>query len=35
MVIYLDAGKVLASGSFDQVRKSVPDFDQQARHMGL
>ena len=34
-VVYLSAGKVLAVGTFDEVRKTVPDFDQQARVMGL
>jgi ABC-type multidrug transport system fused ATPase/permease subunit len=34
-VVYLDNGKALAMGSFDQVRNSVPDFDLQARIMGL
>jgi len=35
MVIYLDNGKILSQGSFDQVRITVPDFDQQAQLMGL
>jgi ABC-type multidrug transport system fused ATPase/permease subunit len=34
-VVYLDKGKVLAVGSFDEVRKAVPDFDFQAKIMGL
>jgi ABC-type multidrug transport system fused ATPase/permease subunit len=34
-VVYLDNGVVLASGSFDEVRKAVPDFDAQAKLMGL
>ena len=34
-VIYLSKGKVLAKGSFDQVREQVPDFDSQAQLMGL
>ena len=34
-VVYLSAGKVLAIGTFDEVRKTVPDFDHQARVMGL
>ena len=33
-VVYLDQGKVLAVGSFDQVRSQVPDFDAQVRLMG-
>jgi ABC-type branched-subunit amino acid transport system ATPase component len=34
-VVYLSQGKVLASGTFDEVRKVVPDFDLQAKIMGL
>lgn len=34
-VIYLDQGKVLATGSFEEVRSHVPDFDRQAKLMGL
>jgi ABC-type multidrug transport system fused ATPase/permease subunit len=35
LVIYLDAGKVIATGSFEQVRKTVPNFERQAKLMGL
>jgi ABC-type bacteriocin/lantibiotic exporter with double-glycine peptidase domain len=34
-VIYLDKGVVKATGTFDEVRKAVPDFDSQASLMGL
>jgi ABC-type multidrug transport system fused ATPase/permease subunit len=34
-VVYLSQGSVLASGSFDEVREAIPDFDRQARLMGL
>jgi len=34
-VVYLSEGKVMAMGSFDEVRKAVPDFDRQAKLMGL
>lgn len=34
-VVYLSMGKVLATGTFDEVRKAVPDFDHQAKIMGL
>jgi len=34
-VVYLSKGKVLATGTFDEVRKAVPDFDHQAKIMGL
>ena len=35
MVVYMAAGKVVATGTFDEVRKVVPDFDRQAKLMGL
>ncbi len=35
IVVYLSEGKVMASGTFDEVRSAVPDFDHQARLMGL
>ena len=34
-VVYLSQGSVLASGSFDEVREAIPDFDRQARLIGL
>ena len=34
-VVYLSNGKVLAAGSFNAVRQAVPDFDRQAKIMGL
>ena len=34
-VIYMNSGEILASGSFEYVRSSVPDFDIQAKLMGL
>lgn len=34
-VIYMDRGKILARGTFDEVRSAVPDFDSQAKLMGL
>ena len=34
-VIYLSKGKVIATGTFEEVRKAVPDFDKQAKIMGL
>lgn len=34
-VIYLEAGRIRSSGSFDSVRRSVPNFDTQARILGL
>ena len=35
VVVYLDKGKILSKGTFDEVRASVPDFDHQAQLMGL
>lgn len=35
MVVYLSEGKVLATGSFEEVRQTVPDFNRQALLMGL
>lgn len=34
-VIYMDEGRVLAIGNFEEVRESVPNFDRQASLMGL
>ena len=34
-VIYIDSGKVLSVGKFDEVREQIPDFDFQAKLMGL
>lgn len=35
IVVYMDKGQVLATGTFEEVRKAVPDFDHQAKLMGL
>jgi ATP-binding cassette, subfamily B, bacterial PglK len=34
-VLYLADGKVKATGTFNEVRKAIPDFDSQAKLMGL
>jgi ABC-type bacteriocin/lantibiotic exporter with double-glycine peptidase domain len=34
-IIYLEAGCIRAQGSFAEVRTAVPDFDKQAKLMGL
>jgi ABC-type multidrug transport system fused ATPase/permease subunit len=34
-VIYLDKGAVIAQGTFDELRVSVPEFDQQVKSMGM
>lgn len=34
-VVYLENGKILFKGSFEEVRRNVPDFDHQAQLMGL
>jgi hypothetical protein len=33
--VYLEDSKVIATGTFDQVRKEVPNFDRQSVLMGL
>jgi len=35
IVVYMTKGRVIATGTFDEVRKAVPDFDRQAKLMGL
>ena len=35
IVVYLSEGKILATGTFEEVRLAVPDFDHQAILMGL
>jgi ABC-type bacteriocin/lantibiotic exporter with double-glycine peptidase domain len=35
LVVYLEKGKVVSTGTFAQVRDDVPNFDLQARLMGL
>ena len=35
VVLYLEAGEILASGTFEEVRNTVPNFDKQAQLMGL
>jgi len=35
VVIYLEAGEIVASGSFEDVRTKVPDFERQAQLMGI
>lgn len=34
-VVYLEDGKILAIGTFEQVRDAIPNFEQQATAMGL
>ena len=34
-VVYLSDGQLVAQGSFEEVRRSVPDFEEQAQVMGL
>jgi ABC-type multidrug transport system fused ATPase/permease subunit len=34
-VVYLEGGQIVAEGTFDEVRNSVPNFDRQASLMGL
>ena len=35
LVVYMEKGKIIASGTFMEVRKLIPDFDKQAKLMGL
>jgi ABC-type multidrug transport system fused ATPase/permease subunit len=35
IVVYMSEGKIVATGTFEEVRKVVPDFDLQAKSMGL
>jgi ABC-type multidrug transport system fused ATPase/permease subunit len=35
LVVYMDSGKILATGSFSEVRSIVSEFDQQATRMGF
>lgn len=35
LVVYLDGGKILAQGTFEEVRTRVPNFEKQAQLMGL
>jgi ABC-type multidrug transport system fused ATPase/permease subunit len=35
LVVYLSKGKIIAKGTFNEVRHAVPDFDRQAKLMGL
>ena len=34
-IVYMSEGKILATGTFKEVRKSIPDFDKQASSLGL
>ena len=34
-VVYMENGRVVSIGTFDEVRKAVPDFDLQSKLMGL
>jgi ABC-type multidrug transport system fused ATPase/permease subunit len=35
VVVYLEKGKIAAKGTFNQVRSAIPNFDSQAKLMGL
>lgn len=34
-VVYMENGEIISAGTFDEVRKQVPNFDKQAKLMGL
>jgi len=35
IIFYLEKGRIISTGSFEEVRNAVPDFDRQAGLMGL
>jgi ABC-type bacteriocin/lantibiotic exporter with double-glycine peptidase domain len=35
LVVYMDGGEVLCTGTFEQVRTNISNFDRQAKLMGL
>lgn len=35
LVVYLEEGRIVATGSFEEVKKAVPDFEAQAKLLGL
>ena len=35
LILYMDKGQIVARGTFEEVRSAVPDFDRQAKLMGL
>jgi len=35
LVVYLESGKAISTGNFDEVRKSISNFDNQAKLFGL
>ena len=35
LVVYLESGKIVASGSFQNVRDEIPEFDRSAKIMGI
>jgi ABC-type branched-subunit amino acid transport system ATPase component len=34
-IVYMEHGKILAVGKFDEVRQAIPNFDVQAALMGI
>jgi ABC-type bacteriocin/lantibiotic exporter with double-glycine peptidase domain len=35
MVVYISGGRIISTGTFEEVREQVAEFDSQARLMGL
>ena len=35
LVCYMESGEIISVGTFQEVRMQVPQFDQQAKLMGL
>jgi ABC-type multidrug transport system fused ATPase/permease subunit len=34
-IIFIDNGRILARGTFESVRAEIPNFDEQAKLMGI
>ena len=34
-IFYMENGEIISAGTFDEVRKQVPNFDKQAKLVGL
>jgi ABC-type multidrug transport system fused ATPase/permease subunit len=35
LIVYMDRGQIVSTGSFESLRQEIPDFDTQAKLMGL
>jgi ABC-type multidrug transport system fused ATPase/permease subunit len=34
-IVYIEKGKILSIGNFDEVRAQIPDFNEQSKLLGL